>query len=306
VHRKFVISGDVEVLRRLAGELEPMAAVVRISLDETACRKPPGGVLHVQALNRSSDEVLRLIQRDTQQGKVVVEISESTSIIDVTRQELIHHDYDEMLWEEMEQNLRNQARISGNSLVLMALGGIITAAAIGAPPSMQVIAVVAASIIAPGFDGIAGVSLGLVLKRWKVVGRAATASLTSYSIAIASAGITFVALRAAGAGGRGLEDRTVVELLTVHPATLVISAASAAAGGLMIVSLRDIYVVGPLMALVLIAAASFLGCALATGSWAVAALALRRLCIDASFVVAVSAVVFWLKQRTVHKRRPLD
>ena len=306
MHRKFVISGDVEVLRRLASELEPMAAVIRISLDENACRKPPGGVLDVQALNRSSDEVLRLVRRDTEQGKVVVEISESTSIIDVSRQELIHHDYDEMLWEEMEQNLRNQARISGNSLVLMALGGIITAAAIGAPPSMQVIAIVAASIIAPGFDGIAGVSLGFVLRRWKVVRRAAAASLTSYAILIASAGITFVALRAAGASGHGLEDRSVIELLTVGPATFAISAASAVAGGLMIVSLRDIYVVGPLMALVLIAAASFLGCAIATGSWPIALQALRRLAIDASFVVTMSAGVFWFKQRTVHKRRPLD
>jgi len=296
VHRKFVISGDPQVLRRLASELEPMAAIVRVSLDETACLKPRGGVLDVQALNRSSDEVLRQIQRDIELGKVVVEISESTSIIDVSRQEVIDHDYDEMLWEEMEQNLRNQARISGNSLVLMALGGIITAAAIGAPPSLQVIAMVGASIIAPGFDGIAGISLGLVLRRWKVVGRAAVAALTTYAVAIAAAGATHVALRAAGAAGKGLEDRTVIELLAVGPPTLAISAAS----------LRDIYVVGPLMALVLIPSASFFGCALATGSWSIAAEALRRLAIDAAFVVAASAVIFWVKQRTVHKRRPLD
>src|SRR5207248_10527497 len=190
-----------------------MAAIGRISLDETACLKPRGGVLDVQALNRSSDEVLRQIQRDIELGKVVVEISESTSIIDVSRQEVIDHDYDEMLWEEMEQNLRNQARISGNSLVLMALGGIITAAAIGAPPSLQVIAMVGASSIAPGCDGIAGISLGLVLRRWKVVSRAAVAALTTYAVAIAAAGATHVALRAAGAAGKGLEDRTVIELL---------------------------------------------------------------------------------------------
>jgi len=306
MHRKFVISGDPGVLRRLASELEPMAAIVRISLDESASLKPRGGVLDVQALNRSSDDVLRQIRRDIEQGKVVVEISESTSIIDVSRQDLIDHDYDEMLWEEMEQNLRNQARISGNSLVLMALGGIITAAAIGTPPALQVIAIVAASIIAPGFDGIAGVSLGLVLRRWKVVGRAAVAALTTYAIAIAAAGFTFVALRAAGATGKGLGDQTVIELLAVGPPTFVISAASAIAGGLMIVSLRDIYVVGPLMALVLISSASFFGCAVATGSWSIATQALRRLAIDAGFVVAASALVFWFKQRTVHRRRPLD
>ena len=65
-------------------------------------------------------------------------------------------------------------------------------------------------------------------------------------------------------------------------------------------------VVGPLMALVLISSASFFGCAVATGSWSIATQALRRLAIDAGFVVAASALVFWFKQRTVHRRRPLD
>jgi hypothetical protein len=149
-------------------------------------------------------------------------------------------------------------------------------------------------------------SLGFVLRRWKVVRRAALAALTTYSINIVAAGVTYAALRAAGATGKGLEDRTVIELLAVGPPMFVISAASAAAGALMIVSLRDIYVVGPLMALVLISSASFFGCAVVTGSWPVAAQALRRLAIDVAFVVAVSAVVFWFKQRTVHRRRPLD
>jgi hypothetical protein len=166
--------------------------------------------------------------------------------------------------------------------------------------------VVAGSIIAPGFDGIAGVSLGVVLRRWNVVARAAMASLTAYGIAIVAAGITFAALRAVGAIGLGLQDRGVVELLAVGPPTFVISAAAAASGALMIVSLRDIYVVGPLMALVLIPSASFLGCSVVSGDWPVAARALRRLGVDAGFVVVASAAVFWFKQRTVHKRRPLD
>jgi len=87
---------------------------------------------------------------------------------------------------------------------------------------------------------------------------------------------------------------------------LVISAAAAVSGVLMIVSLRDIYVVGPLMALVLIPSASFLGCAVVSGEWEIAGRALRRFGIDVGMVVAAAAFVFWLKQRTIHKRRPLD
>ncbi|MFN2547244.1 MAG: hypothetical protein ABR567_07430 [Myxococcales bacterium] len=74
----------------------------------------------------------------------------------------------------------------------------------------------------------------------------------------------------------------------------------------MIVSLRDTYVVGPLIGLVLVPAAAISGAGAVPGDWAVAMRALARVGVDASLVLVASAVVFWAKQRTVHHRRPLD
>ena len=74
----------------------------------------------------------------------------------------------------------------------------------------------------------------------------------------------------------------------------------------MIVSLRDIYVVGSLIGLVLIPAAAIAGCAAVSGDWGVAWRALARVGVDAGLVLLASAVVFWVKQRTAHHRRPLD
>jgi len=75
--------------------------------------------------------------------------------LDRDRQRQIDQDADEMLWEEMEQNLHNTGRISPNSLVLMALGGIIAAASVAASPSGRRRAGVlgeAARVPRPAFD----------------------------------------------------------------------------------------------------------------------------------------------------------
>ena len=301
MHRNFRISGDVAVLRDLARRLEPLAEIITLTLDEQGALKPRGGVLAVQALNRSADSVLAAAAQAAEQGKVVVEIGSASSLIDTVRQELIDHDADEMLWEEMEQNLRNQGRLSPNSLVLMALGGACAAAGVTQPTLMQVTAFVAASIIAPGFDSIAAIALGAVLRRWRVVRRAALATLVGYAAIIAAAALTYLFLRAPVPGNDG-----IVQLLSSDAATLVIAASSAAGGALMIVSLRDIYVVGPLIGLVLVPTASLAGCAAVTGAWLIVWNSMRLVLLDAGLVVVASALVFWVKQRTVHRRRPLD
>lgn len=307
MHRKFVISGDLEVLRALATQLCGMDDIVRVSLSEGGTLKPPGGAtLDVQALNRSADEVLRRLAAPIREKRIVVEVSESTAIMDAARQRLIDHDYDEMLWEEMEQNLRNQARISTNALVLMGLGGAIATAGFLAPRTVQTVAVVAASIIAPGFDGVAGVSLGVVLRQWRVALFALLSTSVSYAVAIAASALTFAALHPAAARADFFADPGVVETLFHGPPVLIVSAACATAGALMIVSLRDIYVVGPLIGLMMIPASALVGCGIASGRWDEALSALRRMGVDLGFVVAASAVVFWVKQRTVHHRRPLE
>ena len=305
MHRNFRISGDAAVLRDLARRLEPLAEIITLSLDESGALKPRGGVLAVQALNRSADAVLSAAAEAAAQGKVVVEVGSATSLIDTVRQDLIDHDADEMLWEEMEQSLRNQGRLSSNSLVLMALGGAMAAAGATAQPLIQVTAFVAASIVAPGFDPIAGISLGAVLHRWHVVRRAGLAAAVGYAVLIAAAALTCAGLRALGAESV-VENTGTAQTLLLGPATLVIAVTSAAAGAIMIVSLRDIYVVGSLIGLVLIPAAAIAGCAAVSGDWVVAWGGLARVGVDAGLVLLASAVVFWVKQRTVHHRRPLD
>jgi uncharacterized membrane protein len=305
VHRNFVVVGSSRALHEVAQALEPVAEIITIALDESAGVKPRGGVLEIQALNRSSDEVLRRLRPYAELGEVVIRIGAAGSIIDVQRQRIIDEDADIMLWEEMEQNLRNEGRISFNSVTLMALGGAIAAAAVAAPPLLRVFGLLASSIIAPAFAPIAGIPLGVVLRRFGVVRRASVAACTGYAVAAAAAALTFLLLRAMGNSGTRRISPEVVELLGLDSVMVVISVAAAIAGALMIVSLRDVYVIGSLVALALVPAIAAAACAAVTGEWSIVLKALALVVLDGALVILCGGAVFWLEQARVHRRRPI-
>jgi hypothetical protein len=77
------------------------------------------------------------------------------------------------------------------------------------------------------------------------------------------------------------------------------------AGVIMVVSLRDFYVVGPLMLLVLISGVALAGAALALGEGGIALGALGRTGCDLGLLVVLGGAVFHWKQRHFHRRRPL-
>ena len=83
------------------------------------------------------------------------------------------------------------------------------------------------------------------------------------------------------------------------------SGCAAVAGILMVVSLRDLYVVGPLMVLVMISGVALVGAALARGEASLALAALERVGVDVALIVGLGAAVFAWKQRRFHRRRPL-
>jgi hypothetical protein len=307
MHRNFSVYGDGEVLRRVAHELLPLAEVISIRLDDAGAMKPKGGVLELQVLNVVADEVLRRLQPAVLDGRVAILVASSNVILDRDRQKQIDEDADEMLWEEMEQNLRNTGRTSPNSLVLMALGGAISAASVAAAPLLQLTGFIAGSIVAPAFEPVVSISFGLVLRQWHVARRALLATLAGYAALIGGAALAWLLLQPLGQDGvRTLAHPGVQQVLSQQPAGLLISVGCAVAGGLMVVSLRDIYVVGPLIGLVVVPAAASIGCAVVLRDWHTFWIAAARVAVDLAMVLVAGALVFWVKQRMFHQRRPID
>jgi hypothetical protein len=234
---------------------------------------------------------------------VTVVLSESSAFVTTSQHELIAKDDDEALWEEMESQLRNHGRISVNYLLLMMLGGVISAGAFTLDPVGQAIAFVGASITSPGFEPLAKISQGLVLWRKSMVLHGAVAAAAGYAVLVGASALTFSALAALGEADHGhLVQPFAHSLATFEAHALLPSVCAALAGGVMVASLRDTYVVGPLMVLALIPAASLVGAGVALGDFTLAARAGARGGLDVLFVLALVALVFYWKQLTKHRR----
>ncbi len=307
MHRTLSLTVPPAATAALARDLTALDEVVGLSVTAGASLKPPGDVLTVHVLNRGMDKVLKCVAENQPDGTISATTAELASIIDSEHSEAVDNDVDEAIWEEMEAGLRHQGRVTANYLALMAAGGIVAAVGLVSTDTSQAIAFVAASVIAPGFEPLVKIPLGLVLRRWAVLRLGLVSASAGYVTLILAAALTFLCLRVAG----GVELKEFVDNPEVHrlehptAKDLVVSGAAALAGAVMVSAFRRSVIAGPLIALVTIHAAAAVGVALVVGRFDLAGGALQRLGLDIALILPLCAAVFALKQAFVHQRRSL-
>ena len=307
MHRTIEITLAPEAADRLVEALTHVEGVVGLSRHRGASVMPPGDVVIVHALNRGADEVLRTAAAAGGDGPLSVVTAEVASISDAEHQDAIDRDRDEAVWEELETGLRHQGRVTPNFLYLMALGGVVAAAGALAEPSVAAVAYVASAVIAPGFESVAKLPLGLVLRRGAVLWAGVQSTLAGYAVLILAAAATYLLLAALGAvePSTFLESDALRHTREPGATILTIAAAGAVAGVVIQAAYRRSVIAGALVAMRLIEAAAVTGIAVAVGRLDIALDGLGRLGIDMGFVVIAGLVVFGLKQLLVHRRSPL-
>ena len=307
MHRTIEISSPASYTDELLGKLEDLEQVISLTVVREGSVKPPGDVLTVHVLNRAADEVMRLADAGREHGQVSVSTGELTSIVDPDHERSVANDVDEALWEEVETGLRHQSQITVNYLTLMALGGIVGAIGLVMEGTSQAIAFVAASIIAPGFEPLAKIPMGLALRRWDVARAGLKSAGAGYLALVLSAALVFVLLLLAGVV-RAEEFVDNPEVRTLADPTLreiLVSACGAVAGMVMILSYRDYLVPGALIALEIIEGATMIGVGLVAGEPALALAGAGRFGLDALFILAGGVLVVLLKQTLFHRREPM-
>jgi hypothetical protein len=264
-------------------------------------------VITVNSLNGGAGEVLEAVKGAQAHGQVSVATGDLSSLIDDEHAEAIIRDTDEGLWEESEAAIRHQGRTTQNYLVLMAAGGAVAATGFLSTPPTQTIAFVSASVIAPGFEPLAKLPLGLVLRRWRTVRRGLMSAAVGYLVLGIAAALAYLLLDATGSATETnfLKNKEVDKLANPIALDILISSAAAVAGVTMVVAGRFSVLAGPLMALSLIPAAAMAGVAAATADGGLLAQGLERLLIDIALIVGWGVVVVGLKQLLVHRRQPL-
>ena len=306
MHRTIEITAAPQLTDALLGELARLDHVIGLSVQRDASIKPPGDAIMVHVLNRGADQVMDIAGQAVVRGGSVA-LAEGTALVDLASQHRIDHDVDEATWEEAETGLRHQGAITVNFLALMAFGGVVATVGLLSDPVPMAIALIASSVIAPGFEPIAKISLGLVLRRWPVVVRGAVSALAGYAALIAASAGTFLLLVALGdATASGLTgSKEVQHLAHPLPKDVVLSLASATAGLVMITAYRRTVIAGPLIGMALISAAALIGAALAAGEGQLGGDAAQRLALETALLVGAGAVVVAIKKATIHRRDPL-
>ena len=307
MHRTVQITASVGATQSLLAELRAIDGVVGLHHQPGASIVPPGDVITVHSLNRATDLVMKAAKNARSLGPLSVVTAEIASMSDIDHQAAIDNDVDEAMWEELETGLRHQGRITANFLLLMALGGIIGAAGALAEPSVASLAYVASAIIAPGFEPVAKIPLGIVLGRREVFASGMISTIAGYALLMIAAGSTYLALAALHV----VEPKAFLEGDALHHVRepgallLMIGAAGAVAGVVIESAYRRSVIAGALVALSIIEAASTAGIAGALGRWDIMGEALGRLAIDGLFILVAGIVVFGGKQLLVHRRAPL-
>lgn len=307
MHRTIEITVPPSCTDELIQELEQLEDVINLSVVRGASVKPPGDVLTVHTLNRGADQVMSLAEVAREHGDVSVSTAELASIVDPKQERKVANDIDEALWEEAETGLRHQSQITANYLGLMALGGVVAATGLVTESTSQAIPLVAASIIAPGFEPLAKLPIGLGLRRWDVVRSGVTSAAAGYLTLALSAALGFLVLRLVGVATleEFVGNSQVEELVNPTLREILLSACGAIAGMVMVLSYRRYLIPGALIALMIIEAAAMAGMALAAGRPALMLEGLERLGLDVLLIVVGGILVVLAKQAIVHRRAPL-
>ena len=307
MHRTIEIAVPPSHTEELVEELGRLDGVVSLSVVRGASVKPEGDVLTVHALNRGADEVLRLAEAASAHGRVSVSTGELSSLVDAEQEEAVAKDVDEAFWEEVETTLRHQSRTTANYLLLMALGGAIAATGFAVHHATeQALSFVAGAIVAPGFEPLAKVSVGLGLRRWGVVARSLGSAGLGYLVLGISAALVFLVLRLTGSVTVGgfVDNQGVHSLGHLAARGVLLSAFGALAGMIMLTTYRQHLLPGALIALRVIESAALVGAALVAGEPGLALGALERFIISAVLVFAAGVLVVRLKQAIMHRRKP--
>lgn len=292
---------------QLIRQIEPLDDVIGLSVQRGGSIKPVGDILIINALNKGIDEVLRRVADTCQGTNYSIATAEQASMIDQQHDNIIENDIDEAIWEEIETGMRQQAHVTVNYMLLMAIGGAIATVGLVSEPGPQAVAFVAASVIAPGFEPLAAVPLGLVVRNAHTVWRGVRSALIGYGVLILAAALTFVMLH-------GMAITSEMEFVLnpevdslSHPTAkeITVSFCGTLAGAIIIAAYRRSIIAGALIAMVIIQAAAMIGVSAVCGRWDLAVEGVERFGLDIVFVFISCFVVFAAKQMLVHKRKPI-
>ena len=167
------------------------------------------------------------------------------------------------------------------------------------------VTVVGAMVVGPEFAPLAAVAVGLVLRRWDLVGRAVMALAIGFPVAmgIAAAGALLGEWSGLIEVGAVRSADQVDFIYDVGPFSLILALLAGAAGMLSLTSAKSAALVGVFISVTTVPAAAFAVVAATTGEWRTAGESTLQLALNLIGIVLAAVLVLVL--RTRHSRADL-
>lgn len=293
----------------LVESLRSRDEVLSVRLQRGASVKPPGDVISISTTNQDVQALARILDAHGIGTSPSTNLSttELVSLVVPSARDRLNHDTSEGTWEEIETVIGKESNATGNTLAVMAISGFIAAVGL-ATNALHV--VIAAMVIAPGFEPFLRISLGFTTgsTAWR---RGLVQTAKSYAALLAGALTAAVVLRAFGTPPLGdtetyLPERVLVDYWTTFSlSTVMISLAASVSGAILVAANRSVLTAGVMVALALVPGATLGVLGLVGGDADVAGGGALRWLLDAVLVVMMSGLVFAWKQARVHRRPSL-
>ena len=210
---------------------------------------------------------------------------------------------DAVVWEELEQRTNESVEISGVFLLYMALAAII--AGVGIILDSEVL-IVGAMVVGPEFGPIAGFCVAAVQRRRNLALRSGLALAVGFPLAIASALAATAAFDVTGAtpGGFTTKEHALARIISSPDAfAFIVAAAAGVAGMLSLSTAKSGALIGVLISVTTIPAASNIGIAAYYADWHTFWGSVGQLAVNLAAILLAGTLTLAIQRRLYHRRR---
>jgi uncharacterized hydrophobic protein (TIGR00271 family) len=262
---------------------------------------PPGDVVETDVAREAADEVIdRLCELDIDHvGAIVVEQVDTavSDAADKAEEAAPGEGADAVVWQELLGRTGEESRLNTTFLSFMVIACLL--AAVGVVTDSTV-TLVGAMVVGPEFGPLAAVAVGLVRRRWDLVGRASVALAVGFPVAmLVTAGGTLLAQWG------GLLDVNAVRggqnvdfVYDVGVFSLIVALLAGAAGMLSMTSAKSAALVGVFISVTTIPAAGYAAVAAVLGEWDRCLYSFGQLVVNLVGIVLAAALVLLVRKRT--------
>jgi uncharacterized hydrophobic protein (TIGR00271 family) len=288
LHLRIITPPDLTatVLQHLAED----PGVTHITTERGAATQPPGDLVSCDVVRASVNPLLRCLRAAGVTERGAVTMTEPEAVIstaaDHAQAEILTPEIDTIVWEEVAARTSDDSVFSLSFGVLMVLAGIIAAIAI---VTNNPVLVVGAMIVSPDYGPMAALSVALVNRAWRPTLKSLRALALGFPLAALAAFLLILA-------ARGLDRIPAPYLAGQRPVTglmiganlgaFVVAFVAGAAGIIALGRAKSGAVVGVLVSITTIPAASNVGVALAMGNVSEAGKSLSILLVNLAGLLA--------------------